>query len=106
MAPQWFHDDPSKTAKCVLFPGTRDRDPWFGDSDDPEAADETDDAKSICNGTDDGKPCPMLKECLEFAMENNERYGIWGGMTPEERADLRKERKSWQRQSALVGDQN
>jgi hypothetical protein len=91
VAPQWFHDDPDKTAKCVLFPATKERDPWYGSEEDEE--DYTDDAKDICLGTSDGKPCPLLSSCLEFAMDNNERYGIWGGMSPEERAQLRKERK-------------
>jgi WhiB family redox-sensing transcriptional regulator len=93
MAPQWFHEDPSKTAKCVLFPATKDYDPWYGDTDDSEAEDETEDAKAICTGSADGTPCPLLASCLEFAMINNERYGVWGGMSPEERAQLRKERK-------------
>ena len=97
VAPQWFHDDPDKTAKCVLFPATKEYDPWYGDSDDPSAVDETEDAKKICRGTDDGKPCPLLELCLEFAMDNNERYGVWGGMSPEERAQLRKDRKLWQK---------
>lgn len=93
VAPQWFHDEQDRTAKCVMFPATRDYDPWYGDSDDPDAEDETEDAKNICKGTFDGRPCPLLSECLEFAMTNNERYGVWGGMSPDERATLRKERK-------------
>lgn len=98
MAPQWFHDDPSKTAKCVLFPATKEYDPWYGDLEDPDAIDETEDAKKICNGTDDGRPCPLLELCKEFAMTNNERYGVWGGMSADERAQLRKDRKRWQSQ--------
>lgn len=93
VAPQWFHDDPTKTAKCVLFKATPEYDPWFGNSDDPEISDESDEAKAICKGTYDNKPCPLLEMCLEFAMDNNERYGVWGGMSSEERAKLRKHRK-------------
>jgi WhiB family redox-sensing transcriptional regulator len=29
--------------------------------------------------------CPVIKECLIYAFENNEDYGIWGGMTEQER---------------------
>lgn len=105
VAPQWFHDDPKKTAKCVSFPATADYDPWYGESDDPEAIDETEDAKNICLGTYDGRPCPLLEHCLEFAMVNNERWGVWGGKSPEERAKLRKEKRTWQ-QSAADGDQS
>lgn len=102
-APRWFNeDDPSKEAKCIKFPASRDRDPWYGDSDDPDAIDDTAEAKKICQGTDDNRPCPLLAACLEFAMNNNERYGVWGGLSPDERAELRKERRSSQR-SVKVG---
>jgi hypothetical protein len=105
VAPQWFSDDPMKTAKCVLFPATADYDPWYNESDDPEAVDESEEAKKICNGTDDGRPCPLREQCLEFAVVNNERWGVWGGMTPDERAQVRKDRRVWQR-SVRGGDQN
>lgn len=99
-SPEWFNEDqPEKQAKCVAFPATEDYDPWY-----VETEEESEDAKAICNGTYDGRPCPLLSSCLEFAMTNNERYGIWGGMTPEERASLRKERRAWQRTSAQVGE--
>jgi WhiB family redox-sensing transcriptional regulator len=29
--------------------------------------------------------CPMQKACLQFAMDNQESYGIWGGTFPHER---------------------
>lgn len=93
VAPQWFHDDPDKTAKCVRFPATKDYDPWYGDSDNEED-NEMEDAKAICKGTYDGNPCPLLSACLEFALDNNERYGVWGGMTPTERLSVRKSRKA------------
>jgi WhiB family redox-sensing transcriptional regulator len=44
-------------------------------------------AKTVCAS------CRVAKKCLEFAMENNERHGIWGGYTPEERNALRKARR-------------
>lgn len=90
VAPEWFSDDPSKQAKCVKFPARTDYDPWFPEEEIEEAYA---DAKAVCNGTFDRSPCPLLELCLEFAMSNNERYGCWGGMNPEERAELRKERK-------------
>jgi WhiB family redox-sensing transcriptional regulator len=43
-------------------------------------------AKSIC------KTCPVLEPCLEFAMETNQKYGIWGGLTSKERASLKRRR--------------
>jgi len=37
--------------------------------------------------------CRVKSECLEFAMETNERYGIWGGLTERERQTLRRQRQ-------------
>lgn len=41
-------------------------------------------AKAVCSR------CPVRAECLEFAMRNYERFGIWGGHTAKERRTLRK----------------
>lgn len=43
-------------------------------------------AKSLCN------TCPVVDECLAFAIETRQPDGIWGGMTPKERNRLR---RSW-----------
>src|SRR5438270_80471 len=39
-------------------------------------------AKAVC------APCPVLRECLDWALHTQERWGVWGGTTPEERAEL------------------
>jgi WhiB family redox-sensing transcriptional regulator len=39
-------------------------------------------AKSVCN------ECPVAHECLEFAVRNGEKFGIWGGRTPRERMKI------------------
>lgn len=36
-------------------------------------------AKAVCS------TCPVKAECLAFALDAQERDGIWGGMTPDER---------------------
>ena len=36
-------------------------------------------AKQLCG------ECPVIQECLEYALNNNERYGIWGGKSTRER---------------------
>lgn len=36
-------------------------------------------AKSICG------VCPVIKDCLDYAVEIREPYGIWGGLTETER---------------------
>ena len=39
-------------------------------------------AKVVCEG------CPVLTQCRQYALDAAEPYGIWGGMTPLERALL------------------
>ncbi len=40
-------------------------------------------AKSICGA------CMVRAQCLNFAMDTNEKNGIWGGLTARERRRLR-----------------
>ncbi|WP_421083558.1 WhiB family transcriptional regulator [Rothia nasimurium] len=51
----------------------------------PEKGGSTRDAKRVCN------ECPVREACLEYAMENDERFGIWGGLSERERRRLRKQ---------------
>lgn len=44
--------------------------------------------------------CPIRARCLEVAMENNEEYGIFGGLTSHERKDLRRARATEARGAA------
>jgi WhiB family transcriptional regulator, redox-sensing transcriptional regulator len=46
-------------------------------------------AKMICGG------CRVRQECLEFALAQDQLYGIWGGTTPEDRQrDRRRKRRA------------
>lgn len=36
-------------------------------------------AKAVCN------TCPVLRQCREYALATHEPYGVWGGLTEEER---------------------
>lgn len=54
-----------------------DPDAWF-----PEKGGSVALAKAICHG------CPARAECLEFALENDEKFGIWGGTTERQRRAL------------------
>lgn len=45
-------------------------------------------AQRICDG------CPVQKTCLEYAMANNIRHGIWGGVGERERARIRQARRA------------
>ncbi|MDX1658061.1 MAG: WhiB family transcriptional regulator [Nitriliruptorales bacterium] len=67
---EWMQD-----AKCL------DADPeaFF-----PEKGGSTREAKRICAA------CPVREECLEYALGNEERFGIWGGLSERERRRLRK----------------
>jgi hypothetical protein len=38
-------------------------------------------------------PCPIWKQCLGYAFKN-ERYGVWGGMTADERRSLQEAKDS------------
>ena len=31
------------------------------------------------------KQCPVREDCLDFAVQNNVKYGIWGGLNPVQR---------------------
>ena len=62
-------------AKCLVA----EPDTFF-----PEKGGSTREAKRICSG------CPVKDECLEYALENDERFGIWGGLSERERRKLRR----------------
>lgn len=55
---------------------------FFPISDSP-ASDQVLRAKAVC------RTCPVVRECLSYALETGERAGIWGGTTPDERRMLR-----------------
>jgi WhiB family redox-sensing transcriptional regulator len=49
----------------------------------PERGDSTYEAKKVCRG------CAVRQECLDYALANGEKFGIWGGMSERERRRLR-----------------
>jgi WhiB family redox-sensing transcriptional regulator len=64
----------------------------FGESELERQAREGE-AKSVC------QRCPVAEPCLEFAIETNQKYGIWGGLTDKERASLKRRRARARRAS-------
>jgi phage terminase small subunit len=40
-------------------------------------------AKAMC------KECPVQALCADFAIENKEPHGVWGGLSPKERSRIR-----------------
>jgi len=52
----------------------------------PEKGGSTRDAKKICT------TCEVKSQCLDYALANDERFGIWGGLSERERRRLRRAR--------------
>ncbi len=55
---------------------------WFPEDHGPSPA------KRLCG------ECLVKQECLDYAIENNEMHGIWGGMTRKERRKLALKRQA------------
>lgn len=51
----------------------------------PEKGGSTREAKKICGG------CEVRTNCLQTALDHDERFGIWGGLSERERRRLRKQ---------------
>ena len=52
----------------------------------PERGASTREAKEVCRG------CVVREDCLEYALANGEKFGIWGGMSERERRRIRRQR--------------
>ena len=52
----------------------------------PERGASTKEAKAVCKG------CVVREDCLEFALQNGEKFGIWGGLSERERRRIRRQR--------------
>jgi WhiB family redox-sensing transcriptional regulator len=51
----------------------------------PEKGGSTREAKKVC------RSCEVRAECLDYALEHDERFGIWGGLSERERRRLKRE---------------
>ena len=54
---------------------------WF-----PEKGGSTIEAKRTC------RSCEVRDECLEYALDNDERFGVWGGLSERERRHILRKR--------------
>ncbi len=52
----------------------------------PERGASTKEAKAVCQG------CTVREDCLEYALANGEKFGIWGGLSERERRRIRRQR--------------
>lgn len=50
----------------------------------PEKGGSTREAKRVCLS------CEVRVECLDYALANDERFGIWGGLSERERRRVKK----------------
>ena len=51
----------------------------------PEKGGSTREAKRVCRG------CEVRAECLDYALGNDERFGIWGGLSERERRRIKRQ---------------
>ena len=62
---------------------------WLGVDPDlffPEGGASTKEAMAVC------RAWVVREDCLEYALENSEKFGIWGGLSERERRRLRRAR--------------
>ncbi len=76
-------------AACSGYPNTL----FFPVSDDAGDA-NVERAMAVCAA------CPVIEDCLEYALETNQRAGIWGGTSERERKSLRRKWLAERRRSA------
>jgi len=58
----------------------------------------TKEAKGVCAG------CVVKVDCLEYALDNGEKFGIWGGASERERRRIRRQRRlDRQAETAISG---
>jgi WhiB family redox-sensing transcriptional regulator len=62
----------------------------------PERGASTREAKEVCRG------CVVREDCLEYALANGEKFGIWGGLSERERRKIRR-RRALERRAAAAG---
>lgn len=61
-----------------------DSDLWFPAGETGLAEDQIAQAKRVCQG------CVVADDCLKYAVVTNQRFGIWGGLTEDERRPVRR----------------
>jgi len=53
-------------------------------------------AKQVC------ERCPVRAQCLEYALQSGQSFGVWGGASEEERRLIRRRRLRRRRQAAAM----
>jgi WhiB family redox-sensing transcriptional regulator len=71
-AGQWVKQGACKDDPDAMFPGSLPA--------------EIEDAKAVC------RRCPVVQQCRKWALDTREPFGVWGGMSEKERANLLRQR--------------
>jgi WhiB family redox-sensing transcriptional regulator len=71
----WRHQ-----AECL----TEDPELFFPIGNTGPAIQQIDDAKAVC------RRCAVVTVCLQWALENNQDSGVWGGLSEDERRSLKR----------------
>ena len=64
----------------------------------PQQGESTREAKAVC------ARCAVRQPCLDFALEQREVFGIWGGLSERERRQLRRDRQAGKVATDVVPD--
>jgi WhiB family redox-sensing transcriptional regulator len=91
--PEWFD-----RAKCLGVNAFDTGNLFYADH---QHNGQVQEAKAVCLGTHPDHPgaCPVLTECLEYALANGEKWGVWGGSSERERRRIKRQRR---REDALA----
>jgi WhiB family redox-sensing transcriptional regulator len=75
-----FRDDEEPEWQDLALCAETDPEAFF-----PEKGGSVREAKKVC------RKCEVRAQCLEYALENDERFGIWGGLSERERRHVKRE---------------
>ncbi|GGV51279.1 WhiB family transcriptional regulator [Streptomyces spectabilis] len=45
---------------------------------------QIDEAKAVC------RRCPVIEQCLRWALESGQQHGVWGGLSEDDRHNLKR----------------
>jgi len=83
LRPQQIDDDNPLAWQTDALCAQTDPEAFF-----PEKGGSPRDAKRICT------TCEVKAQCLDYALQNDERFGIWGGLSERERRRLRRSKSA------------
>lgn len=80
--PEWM-----TLAKCRTLNSFQADDLFFNEAHGPGPGNR---ARRFCQGKESrtDTPCPVQAECLQLALDNDDRFGVWGGMSERQRREL------------------